>query len=155
MTPTHPAPGHESEWLAHALAQLLAAPHISVDEGPDEGAASVDVFTSRFDELFVPEARGIVCGHAVDRAALKRTLAGLQRRWDAAEGACVGCAAHPAGVPEFNPTMAAKVEFTPLYLYPRTKETIMAEASGEEIEGVERIDCLMLEGDEYLFRPEA
>jgi len=159
MTHSHPQPSAESQWLAHWLSLLLAAPHISVpDESSEEvrlGPGPVDVFTSRFNEMFMPEARGIICGHTVDREELKQTLVGLQRRWNAAEGSCVGCETHPTHISEFHPTMAAQMEFTPMYMYPREKETIVAEASGEEVGGAERIDCLMLEGDEYLFRPEA
>lgn len=156
MTHCHPKPSEESQWFAQALAQLLAAPHVSIpDEGPALGPGPVDVFTSRFDELFMPEAHGFVCGQPVNREELKETLIGLQRRWDAVDAQCIGCEAHPTHITEFHPTMAARMEFTPMYMYPRTKETVMAEACGEEVEGTERIECLMLEGDEYLFRPEA
>lgn len=64
--------------------------------------------------------------------------------------------------------MAARVEFAPLFKYPREREVVMAEArsvapavasngtdvrchSGEEMAGHECIKCLMLEGDETMF----
>lgn len=106
MTHTHSHPNAESQWLAHSLSLLLAAPHITLpDEGSEEarlGPGPVDVFTIRFNEMFMPEARGFVGGHAVDREELRKTLVGLQRRWNAAEGSCVGSEVHPTHVTEFH-----------------------------------------------------
>ncbi|GJE98485.1 hypothetical protein PsYK624_147170 [Phanerochaete sordida] len=148
----------ESTWLASALTTLLAAPHPAApDASPllPAGPPPPDEFSAAFDALFAPEAHGFVGAHALDREKLKATLLGLHSRWNAAEGACVGCDVHEVALPEdFHPTMAARMEFTPLYRYPREKEVVTAEASGRVAGGARRVECMVLEGAETLFRPE-
>lgn len=140
----------DSTWLARALSALLAAPHpAALDASPllPTGEPAPDEFSAQFDALFAPGAHGFVGAHALDRAQLKATLLGLHSRWNAAEGACVGCDVHEVALPEdfhvradvygvvcradgvlLQPTMAARMEFTPLYRYPREKEVVTAEA---------------------------
>ena len=62
------------------------------------GQGPVDVFSTRFNQFFTPEAHGTICGHLVDREGLKSALLALQRRWskeakvvavDGAEKVCI------------------------------------------------------------------
>lgn len=153
----HTKPNTDSDWLATALSVLLNTPHtVPPDASPllPGERTPHDEFSARFDEVFAPGAHGFVGQHPVDRAGLKDLLLGLHSRWNAAEGACVGCEVHELPLEDFHPTMAARMEFTPLYRYPREKEVVTAEASGHEAGGAKHIDCMVLEGDETLFRPE-
>ena len=105
MPHSHPKPSRDSQWLATSLADLLNTQHVVVaDESPllPSGPGAVDKFSTKFDEMFSPEARGFVDGQEVDRETLKETLLGLQRRWNSAEGTCVGCVAHPTHVVKFH-----------------------------------------------------
>ncbi len=77
-----------SEWLAHDLAQLLSSPHIhfSTHEfgipGLRLGPGPVDLFSTRFSNLFSSEAKGRVAGTEVDKAGLKEVLLALQKTWN-------------------------------------------------------------------------
>ena len=46
------------------------------------GQGPVDVFSTRFNQFFTPEAHGTICGHPVDREGLKESLLHLQRNWN-------------------------------------------------------------------------
>lgn len=137
----------DSAWLASALSVLLASPHAASPDAspplPNLGPPPDDVFSTKFDELFAPDADGFVWRHRIDRATLKDTLLGLHSRWNAVEGTCSGCDVHETQFEEFHvsppsccrgieangscqPTMAVQIEFTPLYRYPREKGTVMA-----------------------------
>ena len=49
------------------------------------GPGPVDMFTVRFNQFFMPEAHGTICGHSVDREGLKQSLLNLQKRWNSEE----------------------------------------------------------------------
>lgn len=105
MPRSNPKPSTDSQWLATSLSSLLAAPHVHIaDESPllPTGPGPVDVFSTKFEQMFVPDARGFVAGREIDREELKETLLGLQRRWNAAEGSCAGCEVHPTHITEFH-----------------------------------------------------
>lgn len=73
-----------NHWLSDCLCDLMASPHIAMPPhgGMHLGPGPVDVFTTRFNEYFDHEARGTLCGHAVDREGLKAGLLALQKRWN-------------------------------------------------------------------------
>ena len=79
-----------SDWLAAGLQQLMAAPHVHLSDDEALGPGPVDLFSTTFDALFAPDARGWVCGDRADRQELKESLLGLQRRWNDKEARCVG-----------------------------------------------------------------
>ncbi|KAI0812308.1 hypothetical protein BC629DRAFT_1589092 [Irpex lacteus] len=146
-----------------SLSALLSAPHPSIKTASDSSLNSVpigqgpaDLFSIRFDEMFEPTAHGVICGREVTRAELKESFLSLKSRWDVQNATAIAAVAHPGYFASFHPTMAAKLEFTPLSRDASTHQTtIMAEASGEDLHGSERIAFLKLEGEESLFRPEA
>ncbi|KAI0344537.1 hypothetical protein BDW22DRAFT_1058766 [Trametopsis cervina] len=159
------SPTANSRWLAMSLSAILSAPHPAFPKSPNvhTGPGPADLFSIRFDEMFQSEAHGYICGREVDREELKNALLGLHTRWDPEDATAIGTVVRAAPNPMFldrrcsacQPTMSAKLEFTPLFRYPREVETIMAEASGQEFGGSERIECLRMDGDESLFRPES
>ncbi|KAJ3522485.1 hypothetical protein NM688_g8867 [Phlebia brevispora] len=150
-----PAPESRSAWLAEHLKELMESPHVHLTEGGAEMAPGpVDMFSTRFDAMFMPDAHAILVPDHVDRHQLKECLLGLQRRWNDKAAVCKGVPPHEVHDMEFHPDMAAKMEFTPLFMYPAHQETVMAEAKGAMMEGQERVSELMLEGDPALFRHE-
>lgn len=50
--------------------------HIRMGPGP------IDVFSTRFANMFTQEATGVVGGKEVDKAGLKEALLALQRKWN-------------------------------------------------------------------------
>lgn len=46
------------------------------------GPGPVDMFTVRFNQYIMPEARGTICGRVVDREELKEGLLNLQKKWN-------------------------------------------------------------------------
>lgn len=93
MTMTLSAP---SKWLADALTSLLSTPHanpaaMNMDLGGLD--ASSDPFDTRFNDVFMRHARGLVGGREVDREELKNTLRALQAKWDASACRYEDCAA--------------------------------------------------------------
>ncbi|RDX50066.1 hypothetical protein OH76DRAFT_1402921 [Lentinus brumalis] len=120
-------------------------PHGGMHMGP----GPVDMFTVRFNEFFMPEAHGTICGHPVDREELKDRLLNLQKRWNSEdikvvqEGGIHGFPLQPS-------VLSTEVEFTPPGH--RMPEVVMAEASVGEQEGHERIRFLKMEGNSALFR---
>ena len=81
-----------SRWLAEGLKALMAAPHVLPEEDEEAtGHTHADLFSAKFDEMFMPDARGWVCGERADREELKESLIGLQRRWNEKEAMCKGC----------------------------------------------------------------
>lgn len=46
------------------------------------GPGPVDLFTVRFNEYFMPDAHGTICGQTVDREGIKNGLLSLQKRWN-------------------------------------------------------------------------
>lgn len=104
-----PAPETRSQWLAEQLQQLMVAPHVHVTEGA-EGAAMgpgpVDMFSTRFDAMFMPDAHGWVGGERIDRHSLKECMLGLQRRWNEKEATCKGMPPHEMHDMEFHVSLA-------------------------------------------------
>lgn len=49
------------------------------------GHGPVDLFGTRFNQYFMPEAHGTICGHPVDREGIKQGLLNLQKRWNTEE----------------------------------------------------------------------
>ncbi|KAI0093461.1 hypothetical protein BDY19DRAFT_923813 [Irpex rosettiformis] len=84
-----------SRWLASELATLLSTE-------PQQGKTAVqmndtmdeDLFTARFDNVFMRHARGLVSGKEVDREELKRMLLVLQKRWNATDVRYGSCDLH-------------------------------------------------------------
>ena len=72
-----------SQWLADELTTLLSSPHTAaphdITNAPPAGG---DPFSTRFNQMFVRHARGLVGGREVDLAELKRTLLALQQKWN-------------------------------------------------------------------------
>ncbi|PSR84413.1 hypothetical protein PHLCEN_2v5450 [Hermanssonia centrifuga] len=123
------SPESRSLWLAQSLSSLLASPHVHIPNvGIEMGPGPVDMFSVRFDQMFTPDAQGFVCGEEVDRESLKESLLGLQRRWNEKEGTCKASKVHQTELLDFHPEMAARLEFTPLFMYPAHHEIVMAEA---------------------------
>ena len=90
-----------SRWLASELATLLSTPQNKNSEDATatviqvhDDEVTMDLFTTRFDTVFMRHARGLVSGKEVDREGLKRTLLVLQKRWNAANVRYVSCELH-------------------------------------------------------------
>ena len=77
-----------SQWLADQLRDLMATPYVQVDEEEGMGPGPVDMFSTKFDAMFMPDAHGWVCGERTDRDGIKESLLGLQRRWNEKEAKC-------------------------------------------------------------------
>lgn len=76
------------EWLQDHLAELLAAPHIHFTQPKlpglrlRMGPGPVDVFSTRFMNMFTQDAKGTVNGHHVGRDELKENLLKLQKKYN-------------------------------------------------------------------------
>ena len=97
-----PEPESRSKWLAEHLKELMAAPHIHSDEGAELEPGPVDLFSTKFDQMFMPDAHGWVCGERATREEIKESLLGLQRRWNEKEAMCKGCPPHEVHQMEFH-----------------------------------------------------
>ncbi|KAI0344534.1 hypothetical protein BDW22DRAFT_1354613 [Trametopsis cervina] len=142
-----------SKWLADELATLLSTPHSSESAQMDGMSVEddpVDLFTTRFNHVFIRHARGLVLGKEVDREQLKQTLLALQKRWNASDCRYDNCDLHRR-IDGFHPEMGVKMEFT-------TSEsdihhTIVWEACvSKQRNGRPRIKTLLLDGDPELFQ---
>lgn len=85
-TDNAPSLSAPSRWLASELAALLSTPQLSPNSfsphvPPSEAAAAADLFSARFNDIFIRHARGLVGGREVDREELKHTLLVLQQVW--------------------------------------------------------------------------
>ncbi|TFK89474.1 hypothetical protein K466DRAFT_486784 [Polyporus arcularius HHB13444] len=141
----------QSHWLSDCLCELMSSPHVAMPPhgGMHMGPGPVDMFTVRFNEFFMPEAHGTICGHPVDREELKDRLLNLQKRWNS-EDIKVVQEGGKHGFPLQPSVLSTEVEFTPPGH--RMPEVVMAEASVGEQEGHERIRFLKMEGNSALFR---
>ncbi|KAI0693015.1 hypothetical protein BC835DRAFT_1355121 [Cytidiella melzeri] len=143
-----------AQWLANELNALLSAPTVVVEDGPGpEVAASeedqdpADLFTTRFEHVFMRHARGLVGGREVDREELKKTLMVLRKRWNASDCRWMSCKLHYS-IEGFHPEMGVKMEFTSS----GRSHTIVWEACvSKQRNGRPRIKTLLLEGDPELF----
>lgn len=74
-----------SEWLSKEIADLLASPHISFPKPPPGihlGPGPVDLFSTKFNNLFALSVEAVVDGQKVSRDDLKQKLLNLQKHWD-------------------------------------------------------------------------
>ncbi|KAI0675078.1 hypothetical protein C8Q78DRAFT_1075410 [Trametes maxima] len=140
-----------NHWLSDCLCELMASPHVSMPSlgGIHLGPGPVDVFTTRFNEYFVPDARGTLCGRPVDRDGLKAGLLALQKRWNP-EAVKVMEEPGPHGFRLGHNMLATEVEWTPHGS--TVPEVVTAEASIGEESGREQIRFLKMEGNSALFR---
>lgn len=75
------------EWLSHQLTTLLASPHIHFTQPKlpglqlRMGPGPIDLFSTRFANMFTQDATGVLGGNAVDLNGLKDGLLALQKRW--------------------------------------------------------------------------
>ena len=78
-----------SQWLANELSALLSTPQVQPPSQfiqvkvEENDKPEYDLFTTRFNDVFIRHARGLVGGREVDREGLKRTLLALQKQWSA------------------------------------------------------------------------
>ncbi|KAH9854520.1 hypothetical protein C2E23DRAFT_726455 [Lenzites betulinus] len=150
-SPAAPAPPAPSspEFLQERLATLLASPHIHFNRPPATGPLSkirlgpgpVDLFSTRFANMFTPDATGVVGGKAVDHDGLKSALLALQKRWNPQE------ATFEAQDSSTKPS--TKVLWTRRDVGQQAAVTASAEVKEEG--GAHRISHLTLDGDETLF----
>ena len=79
-----------SAWLQSSLSSLLASPYIHFNQPKVPGMhfrmgpGPIDLFSTRFSNLFTDDATGVVGGKEVDKQGLKDSLIALQRKWDSA-----------------------------------------------------------------------
>lgn len=71
-----------SEWLSKEIADLLASPHISFPKGIHMGPGPVDLFSTKFNNLFALSVEAVVDGQKVSRDDLKQKLLNLQKHWN-------------------------------------------------------------------------
>lgn len=74
-----------SQWLANELSSLLSSPHTVAPHeitNSQNGAGAADPFSTRFNNMFVRHARGLIGSREVDLEELKRTLLALQKKWN-------------------------------------------------------------------------
>ncbi|KAI0823326.1 hypothetical protein BC628DRAFT_525389 [Trametes gibbosa] len=140
-----------NHWLSDCLCDLMASPHVPMPRhgGMHLGHGPVDVFTTRFNQYFGQEARGTLCGHAVDREGLKAGLLALQKRWNPeAVKVMEEPGTHDSHLGHHM--MSTEVEWTPQGS--AMPEVVVAEASVGEENGHQQIRFLKLEGNSALFR---
>ena len=83
---TDAQPG-SSEWLSAQLTTLLNSPYIHFTQPKIPGLqlrmgpGPIDLFSTRFANMFTKEATGVLAGQEVDRDGLKSGLLALQKRW--------------------------------------------------------------------------
>ncbi|OBZ67083.1 hypothetical protein A0H81_12940 [Grifola frondosa] len=149
-----PGSGH---WLADHLCDLMASPHVSIPShvgGVYVGPGPVDLFSTRFESWFLPDAKGTVAGREVDREGLKEALLALQTKWDPENVKIRSDPDYSHTLLQDHTQMRTELEWTPKTSDPETdqKQVIDAEAAVVAQEGRERIRFLTLKGDEALFR---
>ena len=90
------------EWLQEQLSTLLASPYIHFNQPKFPGGlhlrmgpGPIDLFSTRFANLFAQEATGVVAGVQVDKEGLKQSLLALQKHWNPQTAQFV--AAEPTG----------------------------------------------------------
>lgn len=74
-----------SEWLSKEISDLLASPHISFPKPPTGihlGPGPIDLFSTKFNNLFALSVEAVVDGQQVSRDDLKQKLLNLQKHWD-------------------------------------------------------------------------
>lgn len=76
------------EWLQEQLSGLLALPYIHFTQPKIPGLSlrmgpgPIDLFSTRFSNIFSKEATGVIVNQEVDRDDLKQGLLKLQKKWN-------------------------------------------------------------------------
>ncbi|PSR78708.1 hypothetical protein PHLCEN_2v7297 [Hermanssonia centrifuga] len=158
-----------SEWLQEQLSTLLASPHIHFSHPKFPGAhmrmgpGPIDVFSTKFANMFTSDATGTVAGTQVDKDGLKESLLALQKQWnpdsakfvpmdppsaDYTVRSVVICP-HNILVSSKSWQMATSFSWTPKQS--ETSLQVGASASVQEEGGLQRINVLNLDGDPSMF----
>lgn len=75
------------QWLSNQLITLLNSPHIHFTQPKfpglqlRTGPGPIDLFSTRFANMFTKDATGVLGGQEVDRDGLKEGLLALQKKW--------------------------------------------------------------------------
>ncbi|KAL4245105.1 hypothetical protein ABKN59_009670 [Abortiporus biennis] len=139
-----------SQWLANNISTLLSSPYIHFPPAPKGlpmlhmGPGPVDLFTTRFENLFTTNATGVVAGKEVGRNELKECLLALQKKWNPQTAHFVDNPDQDGHEPAM--TMDWRVPDAENHIQ------VAAEASLKDEGGARRIDSLKLDGDQSLFR---
>lgn len=77
-------------WLSKEISEIVTSPHISFPKpaGPLQfrmGPGPIDLFSTKFNNVFVLDVKATVAGEEVSREQLKARLLGLQKHWKAEE----------------------------------------------------------------------
>ncbi|EMD30872.1 hypothetical protein CERSUDRAFT_109729 [Gelatoporia subvermispora B] len=138
------------DWLQSQLSTLLASPHIHFNRptggplaGLRMGPGPVDLFSTRFSNMFTSDAAGTVAGQEVDREGLKDALLALQKQWTPDSASFVD------EQPQEGQQTATRFMFTPKDT--ESQVQVKASATVREEGGGTRISSLSLDGDESLF----
>ena len=73
-----------TSFVEQALSSILSSPHISISAPIPTGPGPVDLFSTRFNNTFTADAKGLVDGESVDLDGLKQKLLALQTHYDPA-----------------------------------------------------------------------
>ncbi|CCM00048.1 uncharacterized protein FIBRA_02074 [Fibroporia radiculosa] len=138
-----------NQWLEQQLSQLLSSPYIHfrplTNGGLRMGHGPIDLFSTRFNNLFSSDATGVVAGSEVDRAGLKEALLALQRKWDADS-------AHFTEVNGLQDGhLGTNLQWTPKNAEDGQNVEVSATATVQQDGGATRITTLRLDGDQALF----
>jgi len=73
-------------WLSKEISQIITSPHISFPKpaAPLQfriGPGPIDLFSTRFNNVFAFDVKATVAGEEVSREELKAKLLGLQKHW--------------------------------------------------------------------------
>lgn len=88
MSSDDTAPQLSPTFLQDALTSILNSPHISFPKPPHGlpnirlGHGPIDLFSTRFTNVFAENATGEIAGTQVDKEGLKNALLALQKVWD-------------------------------------------------------------------------
>jgi hypothetical protein len=75
------------EWLSSQLTALLESPYIHFTQPKIPGLqlrmgpGPIDLFSTRFANMFTQNVTGVLAGQEVDKEGLKNGLLALQKRW--------------------------------------------------------------------------
>ncbi|KAI0095059.1 hypothetical protein BDY19DRAFT_916059 [Irpex rosettiformis] len=132
-----------TEWLQDRLSELLASPHIHFTQ-PNlpglhlrMGPGPIDLFSTRYMNMFTQEATGTVNGQAVDKDELKENLLKLQKKYNKDSLKCVPQSSEGTG--QLATKMAWTVKDT------GSEAEIMASATTKLEGGTNRIDTLKID----------
>ncbi|KZT68648.1 hypothetical protein DAEQUDRAFT_727518 [Daedalea quercina L-15889] len=147
MSSLQPTTAVSSEWLQEKLRLLMNSPYIHFNHpklpGIRMGPGPVDLFSTRFNNMFTSDVTGVVAGNEVDKEGLKQALLALQRKWNNDSVRF----SPSAGVQESS--LVTSFQFTPTGA--SQPADVTATASIRQDRGTERMDKLNLDGDTSLF----